>query len=137
VGHLDEAVHEPGSLLKGRHAPRLDDERVDVGWIIPPGRQTSEKRRPVGLDKLRKGGIGHTPNLQKGDRGSVQIRETDPDQKENQMVAQLKQQIEKTRKTNPSLAEFVEISHEQEIEAGVRESLATSKWIKMLTGATA
>jgi len=53
------------------------------------------------------------------------------------MVAQLKQQIEKTRKTNPSLAEFVEISHEQEIEAGVRESLATSKWIKMLTGAPA
>lgn len=43
--------------------------------------------------------------------------------------------IAKARKTNPRLAEFVEISYQEELDAGVRASAATSKWIKMLTGA--
>lgn len=53
------------------------------------------------------------------------------------MNAQLENEIAKARKTNRSLAEFVEISHAAEIDAGVRESIATSKWLKTITGAKA
>jgi hypothetical protein len=44
--------------------------------------------------------------------------------------------IAKARETDPRLAEFVEISYQDELDAGVRASVATSKWIKVLTKAT-
>lgn len=50
------------------------------------------------------------------------------------MASPLELQIEKTRKTNRSLAEFVEISVQEEIDAGVRESFVTSKWLQCLAG---
>lgn len=50
------------------------------------------------------------------------------------MASALELQIEKTRKTNRSLAEFVEISVQEEIDAGVRESFVTSKWLQRLAG---
>lgn len=53
---------------------------------------------------------------------------------EDKMASKLEQQIELTRKTNRSLAEFVEISVQEEIDAGVRESIVTSKWLQKLTG---
>lgn len=47
--------------------------------------------------------------------------------------AEFQEQIEKVRSSKPDWASFNEISLDEEIAAGVRESVAVSKWIKILT----
>ena len=54
----------------------------------------------------------------------------------NTVTQQLEAQIEKTSATNDAWARFVETSFQEELDAGVGESIAASKWLQKLTGAT-
>jgi hypothetical protein len=54
----------------------------------------------------------------------------------NAITQQLEAQIEKTSTKNDAWARFVETSFQEELDAGVSESIAASKWLQKLTGAT-
>lgn len=56
---------------------------------------------------------------------------------QNAITKTLKQEIERTRTRDDAWAGFVEISFQEELDAGIGESIAASRWLQRLTGARA
>lgn len=52
----------------------------------------------------------------------------------NTMTRKLEDAIAKERRRNDAWAGFIEISFQEELDAGVGESIAASKWLQKLTG---
>lgn len=53
---------------------------------------------------------------------------------QHKSTVELEKAIEAERSTRPLWAEFVSLSFAAELEAGVRESVAATKWIGKITG---
>jgi len=60
----------------------------------------------------------------------------EPEMSGNTMTKKLEDAITKERHQNDAWAGFVEISFQEELDAGVSESIAASKWLQKLTGAS-